>query len=683
MIKTRGFDLYDWQKAAVDAWVSGDEGGPYRGTLEIFTGGGKTLIAMACLARAAQVSPDLRLAVVVPSAALAHQWIEVLTQRTNLERAEIGLLGAGGKTTLQGSRAVVAVINSASRHLPEMARIAQPLMLIVDECHRAGAPTFARVLSTQAPYRLGLSATPEREEVDEYGEPLPYDEQLVGRRLGSVVYSFSLRDARHHGWLPDYEIHHHGVQLSITERRDYEMLSRKVDDAANDLRALGHETNRAQHLQGRTDEVGRAATSYVALTSQRKDLLYRCRERNRVATKIVTTAMSEKPLRRALLFHERVDSAVKLATQLAAAQPVPVALEHSQLSDSVRKEALDSFRSGRIPVLVSVRSLIEGIDVPEADLGISVASSSSIRQRIQSLGRVLRRQFDADGGPKESQMHLIYVTDSVDEVIYTKLDWSDLTGPRSNRYWLWSADPDLAPIPQDGPPGTPLPTESQEWSRLGSTAPTEPVPWLGPIMGQEYSVNTLGTVTNAFGTVIANPQGVAELVSGVRGRNGGRFHITPEHRLVLVVAGGGDEARVLVAGRLDEPFRSLPDVDTEQAASIDVSKLAPGDTYLGPTDKAGGVYKLRQKQGGVIERRTKDHGSEFALTSGSGSPRLDTNAQNVLHAWRELFDRGISFSVNERGDAWFTDGGQRRFLAHVPGGFAWPSETSIEERFGA
>ena len=59
--------LFDWQNEAVQKWASGDDEGPYRGTLEIFTGGGKSLIAMAAFAKVSELSPETRLAVVVPS----------------------------------------------------------------------------------------------------------------------------------------------------------------------------------------------------------------------------------------------------------------------------------------------------------------------------------------------------------------------------------------------------------------------------------------------------------------------------------------------------------------------------------------------------------------------------------------------------------------------------------------
>jgi len=258
-IRTKDFELHPWQKEAVDAWVRGFESRPFTGTLEIVTGGGKTLIALACAARAAEEKSELCLAVVVPTEALARQWRQNLLRYTTLQPEEVGLLGAGGKATFADFRAIVAVINTASTRLPSLAADAQPLMLIVDECHRAGAPKYREVLRTRASFRLGLSATPDREELDESGEPLAYDEQAVGQSLGGVVYRFTLKDARQAGWLPEFTLHHHGIALGPDERREYETISRRVDDAADSLRAHGVEPVRARSIAGRKGEAGDAA----------------------------------------------------------------------------------------------------------------------------------------------------------------------------------------------------------------------------------------------------------------------------------------------------------------------------------------------------------------------------------------------------------------------------------------
>lgn len=691
-LTTRGFELHPWQLAAVDAWTNAPS--PCAGTLEVFTGGGKTLIALACAAHAAANEPGLRLAVVVPTEALAHQWRASILEHTSLQAHEVGLAGAGAKDTFDRHRALILVLNTAAKKLPELAQRAQPLMLIVDECHRAGAPTFSRVLTTPAAYRLGLSATPEREELDEDGEPLAFDEQLVGRKLGPVVYRFSLRDARAHGWLPDYDLHHHGLTLHPDEKTEYDVASRRVDELADELKALGIDRGRAQQLQGRRDEVGKAAQAYVAATSRRKDLLYRTVERNRVAAHLVRRALEDNPARRILLFHERVAEATRLyetvrATPLEPAtdagealtlfsEAAPTAviqarLEHSRLSAAERTKALDDFRTGAASVLVSVKSLIEGIDVPDADVGISVASSASVRQRVQSLGRVLRRQFDTTAPTKHAEMHLLYVADTVDELIYRKEDWSDLTGEGLNHYWKWSLDPAASPEPQDGPPASPRPTEEQEWLRLGEGPPTEPVRWLGDFIGQEYSVDTLGTVTNHWGRIIRNPQDVGQQVESVRRRPGGRFKVTPSHSLVLVMSDDRDEGRLYATGALGEAFEALDEPEPTDSTDVDVTTLAPGDPYPGPINADGGTVQLRKKRGGVIEREAPDGSIEFAQVEGTGRTDLEANASRLLDAWKHALDRGVTVQINNLGHAWFTAGGQRRYLAEVQGGFAWPT----------
>src|SRR5205807_5894999 len=106
--------LADWQERAIDRWWDGDSEGSQRGTLEVFTGGGKTLIALAAFARVSSADPATRLAVVVPTEALAHQWVGALTRYTNLTKRDVAMLGAGRRGTFAGKRALVAVLNSAA-----------------------------------------------------------------------------------------------------------------------------------------------------------------------------------------------------------------------------------------------------------------------------------------------------------------------------------------------------------------------------------------------------------------------------------------------------------------------------------------------------------------------------------------------------------------------------------------
>ena len=648
--------LFPWQLAAIDAWAKGDDHGPYRGTLEIFTGGGKTLMALAAYERLRREVDNLRLVVVVPTVALARQWAERCATDPDVSPSEIGLLGAGGDSSPSSHRIVVAVLNSAADFLPEHTVPAEQLMLVVDECHRAGADVFRRVLDTPAVYRLGLSATPQRDDTDEYGQPIAYDDSVLGRKLGRIVYRFGLREAREVGWLPEYELHHHAVRLEPDERSEYDRLSRRVDEAAQTLRDAGHPTIAARRLSGRADAVGDAAREYVAATASRKDLLYRARQRHRIADLLVrsdsprtraaasssSTSVSRRPRRSTTCsrLHCRRVRRWGSSTPDEATRSVP---RRSRGSPPVPRRS--SFQ---------VRSLIEGIDVPEADVGVSVASSSSVRQRVQSLGRVLRRSFD-DQTTKKAAMHVVYVHDTVDDFIYAREDWSDLIGEEVNQYWLWELDG--GPTRQGGPPHTPRPTEDQIWAELGGVVPDEPVAWSGLLPEFEYSVDTRGNMRTAGGAPVANVEDVAEMVTRVRGRPGGRFRVTPIHRLVLVTDGTGTP---MIAGQLDA-FPEVMDA-TVEAVPDEARQGSPGTVLPARPNADRGHYRIRQKAGGVIERRV-GRDREFALTDEPAT--RDRAAVRILAAWRALGLPGLPISIDETGVVWFEEGGLSRLLVAI------------------
>ncbi|WBB47437.1 DEAD/DEAH box helicase [Verrucosispora sp. WMMA2044] len=666
----RHVELAPWQLYAVETWVSGSERLAYRGTLEIFTGGGKSLIALECIRRAALLEPQLRVAIVVPTLALARQWHNVVLRHTMLDPRDVGRLDGDHKDDLQSKLILISVLNTAAERLPELAVAASaPVMLVVDECHRAGAPRFSRVLETKASFRLGLSATAERDDVDEHGLPIQYDDHVLGEKLGPLVYRFDLRAARRVGWLPEYTVHHHAVELTPEERRRYEQLTRRIDDLSERLDDSGVPNSLARQATGRPGEIGVLARSYVGTVGQRKDLLYRAGERARVATEILSGLAERAEKARALLFHERIDEAADLHRRLTeAGLGFPIGLEHSGLPGAERRDALARFAQGSTPVLVSVKSLIEGIDVPDADVGISVASSSSVRQRVQALGRVLRRRFD--GRSKHAEMHILYVHDTVDEAIYAKEGWSDLTGEAVNRYWRWRPGA-VDPEDRQGPPRTPRPTEDQFWESLGRTVPPEPVLWTPDLPVSEWSLDSRSSVTTVSGKLVTNPQDVARKVSLIKD-GGGRFRVSSRYRLVVVPELKGGEMRAWLVGQLAEPFEFVADVGAETYPVAPVEEPEPGAPYYGPNDRRGGSYHVRQKSGGVIERRVAN-GREWAVADPSDGPAdLVDNVARLLHAWRRTGENGLQFHVNQAGDAYYVSGGQIRFLARVPGGFAWP-----------
>ena len=586
----------------------------------------------------------------VPTIALAEQWRGAFERHTTLAPREIGILGGGKRASLATHRVTIAVLNSAAKAFPEQSRAVEPVMLVVDECHRAGAPSFSKIFAMRAIYRLGLSATPYRDEVGDDGEALAWDAQILGRGLGAVVYAFTLRDARAIGWLPDYAIHHHGIALEPAERAAYVAQSFVVDANEAALRKLGGDAARAWGLQRIPSPLGAASARYVASVAKRKDIVYGARERNRVARRLIADAFAAAPRSRVLVFNERVDAAAALAADLTRTDStLRVALEHSGLPAAQRLDAVERFRRGEADVLVSVRALAEGIDVPGADVGISVASSSSVRSRIQLLGRVLRRTFD--GSAKRAVTHLLYAADTVDELIYAREDWSDLTGPARNAYFIWPLAADV-PLPQPDAPAKPAPTEDQEAERIGLVRAGEsPVRYLGIARGDTYSMNSAGVVTNAMGRAIVNPQDVGLALRRVRGRSDGTFRITPRKRYMLVYDATHDGW--VAAGLLADPF--VTENAGVAAREFDVAGLAPGDPYPGTRTNEHGTYRITSA--GRIKRKRRGGGADFAHPD---------DVRSLIAAWRAVRVGSIAIDVNDERHAWWRDPSGPRYLGIMP-----------------
>ena len=555
-----GIPLRDWQVECRERWF----GSGKRGVVKVVTGAGKTIMALGIIeALQNRECPDLRVAIVVPTIVLQDQWYDLLTGFGNLPASSIGLVGGRHRDSFDGDkRILVSVLNSAATKLPKMAEaLTHTLLLVVDECHRAGSSQMSAVFGTKRSFSLGLSATPERDakdaddldtteqaEVAEEG----FDDSIIGRELGPIIYELGYKEALEAGILAKFELQHYGLPLEPEERTRYEKFSREITDLRRMLQsqpgARGMDGGalvgwaRKQAARGKSG-ISSQAASYVALTGQRKQLVYHAKARASAVEKLLDRALQESSTSRILLFHESISEVMRLFAALRL-KGIPAVAEHSQLSDSLRAESLHLFRSGAARVLISAKSLIEGFDVPAADVGIVVASSSSVRQRIQTLGRILRKK---PGEERTATLHILYMAETTDEMIYQKQDWAEVTGAERNRYFVW--DPtgvDSAPCEKAGPPRTPKPGED----RIEMSALVGGDEYPGDYEGQEFTADAQGNIKDHQGDVFGPSQGVPDLVQKLRGAHG-RFRVTPRKRAVLVpVEGRG----VLYGGQLGQPL---------------------------------------------------------------------------------------------------------------------------------
>ena len=666
-VLTRDIQLAPWQQTARDSWFAAGK----RGTVKVVTGAGKTIVALAIAEQLQHEDPDLRVAIVVPTIVLMNQWIDALAERSNLPKSALARVGGGYSDDFDASkRVMVAVLASARKELPATVRkygLGKNLLLIADECHRAGAPEMSAVLETPRQYSLGLSATPERSDAEEGDGVHEYDSSMLGTEIGSIVYEMTFAEATRMGVLPPFEIHHLGLTLSQDEARRYEALSRSISEARRELMAVSPSARRYRGEQllawaRRVSARGQSDHAYLAYrfvtdTSRRKYLLYQAESRVSATRALIGRALEERSDSRVILFHESIEEVMVLFGILWD-DGFPVVMEHSKLPPALREQTLELFRTGIAKVIVSARSLIEGFNVPEADLGIIVASSSSARQRIQSIGRVLRTYRGRTGSEKSSRVYVLYVRDSVDEQIYEKEDWDELVGLDRNRYFRWDLPEEPFELPD--PPRSVIPREIDiDLSRLniGDT-------YLGHYDGTEFSSDSQGNVTDDEGRVAVNPQGVPEKIERLKGRLG-RFRVTSRMNAILVrVQTESDGWITLYGGILAEPF----DFETTSAQEVDVQigHLTPGDPYLGPIHPSR-EYGFRQRLGGVITKRIRG-GEAFA------QGEIADHLVSVLKDVRQSHARVSRIFVNQLNHVFWRENGVPRFITALDADLEFPAD---------
>jgi RNA polymerase primary sigma factor len=378
--------LYPWQQEALKAWHSNAR----RGVVEAVTGSGKTRVGIAAAFEA--VRQGIKVLILVPTAELQRQWLVSL--RRDLPAARRGALGDGRADSLDDVDILVAIVHSASNR--ETLRSHKAGLIIADECHRYAAPLFTGALQEGYAWRLGLTATFERAD----GE----HENLLTPYFGGVIYNLWYDRALKDQVIAPFDIALVGVDLTPSEQNDYDEFSTVMVEAARNLETYAGIPRRpfpqfitAVAALAASDSPSREATiarRYMRAMSSRLTLLAEAK------TKYLALAALKETVdgsRGTLVFTQTQESA-RRAQELYTSLGSTASAVFSGMAKDDRRQGLEDFRTGASQVLTAPRLLDEGIDVPEADLGIIVAANRSQRQMVQRLGRVIRKKTDGRPG---------------------------------------------------------------------------------------------------------------------------------------------------------------------------------------------------------------------------------------------------------------------------------------------
>ncbi|HKJ54519.1 MAG TPA: DEAD/DEAH box helicase family protein [Nitriliruptoraceae bacterium] len=378
-----GLDLRDWQVDAFAAWATAG----CRGVVEAITGAGKTRLAMAAV-RVVVGRGGVAL-VLVPTLELQAQWVRALA--SHAPSARVGRLGGGGDDDFSRHDVVVATPNSAAA-VPITPREGQLGLLVADEAHRYGAPTWAQALRESYAMRLALTATYER------GDDGVVD--VLGPYFGGVVADYGYRAATRDGVIAPFAVALVSTALDDDERRRYDEADRAARRARGVLLSQhGLPRHPRDTLRAAIDAVadgdqGRRRRDDPVVVAAR-DYLVRLRARRDVAAQAagkLTVAGTVAPHldgHRTLVFCDTVDQAEMAARVISRQGPLAEEL-HGGLAADKRRIRMAQFRNGNLPVVVAPRVLDEGVDVPDADVAVVLAAFRSRRQMVQRLGRVLR-----------------------------------------------------------------------------------------------------------------------------------------------------------------------------------------------------------------------------------------------------------------------------------------------------
>jgi superfamily II DNA or RNA helicase len=348
-----GFAPRPHQAAAMHGWLETDG----RGLVIMPTGSGKTYMAAMAIARIRR--PTL---VVVPTIDLMQQWSSVLER---LFGCPAGMLGGGSREILP---LTVTTYDSAVLNMEFIGN--RFGFIIFDECHHLPGP-MNRLAAQMAiaPWRLGLTATPEREDD---GEELLYD------LIGPQAYRIDI-DQLEGDVLAPYRTVRLELPLDDDEQREYSRASALYKDFLKSSGITFEQKSDWSRFIGlcARSEAGRRA--FEAYLSQRR-IARAGRNKFRKTWELIVEHRGE----RIIIFTADNETAYRLGEEFL----LPVITHRTKAAE--RKEMLDLFRSGDYPVLVTSKVLNEGVDVPEAGIGIVLSGSASIREHVQRLGRILR-----------------------------------------------------------------------------------------------------------------------------------------------------------------------------------------------------------------------------------------------------------------------------------------------------
>lgn len=378
--KTLGIDdARNYQLEAIEKLKENN----WKGIFEMATGTGKTFTSLLAMKEYKEMKRRQFLIIVVPFKHLVEQWKK--------ETEKFGWCSAikckGNKTSwinkfiskikdynskLISEVCIICTYQTASSDIfiNWIDKIKDNVCLIADECHYMGSKEYSNLMIKKIDTRLGLSATPERW-FDEEGT------KKIRDYFGKTVYSYSLEKAIKNNYLTPYNYYPVAVRLNDIEQEEYNILTKRI----NKLSLINKNKKEEKNEE------------YIkALIRKRKTIINKANNKYKKLIELLNTKNGN--VSHTLIYCAKGEN--KIVTKLLYELGFRVHDFVYEVSDKDRQDILNKFDSGEYQILVAIKCLDEGVDVPSTKTSYFLSSTTNPREFVQRRGRVLRKDDSKD-----------------------------------------------------------------------------------------------------------------------------------------------------------------------------------------------------------------------------------------------------------------------------------------------
>lgn len=382
------------QKNAYKKWLKNDK----QGIFAMATGSGKTVTALNCVLKRYQEDGFYKVIIAVPTQALAIQWEKevkafnfqnVVSTHTEKDWKNI-LSRYTTKSIFDCKKNLVLITTYATFNRKDIQSFIKDtqgidsFIYIGDEAHNIGSTKTLLHLPEKILQRIGLSATPERI-YDDFGSEKLY--QFFNSRPPHYTYRYTMKEAIEDNILCHYNYYPLFIELTNDEMHVYKTIT-------NQLRKFID------------PDTGKYKKEAEMLLLKRKRIIHKAENKKVKITNLLEDLKNKKKLDYTFVFvpegyepdYSELDSynveeedvhIIDEYAQMFREQGYSYHKYISGLEDA--QEVLKNFANGDIKILLSMKCLDEGIDIPRAEHAIFCSSTGNPRQFVQRRGRVLRK----------------------------------------------------------------------------------------------------------------------------------------------------------------------------------------------------------------------------------------------------------------------------------------------------